>query len=489
MKSLLFIGLLIPFLAVSQVKPSPAKPAAKPTTAKPSTTKPSTAKPSTAVKKPATSQAKPNPIVKKLTEQAYTEYKASKDEDCEKTIKQILAIEPKNKDAHSLRANIAMFNQDYEAMWDNLNLLYEYYPKEPEVYSQFALAHINYFEFPDSIKGILCRKTIRLAGNISEPYATMGMIAAVSGYYQEALSYFNISLKKQWKDSLSKTMILLPYARCLYAMGETEKALETVNKMIPKVKGTDKYSALFLRIRYQLDLGQLDIKTDLDTLNAISIDNVEILKLNAEYWGKNNQKDTACKIAKIVKSSEGGENFDISPYCDDLVTKIDLQSKYKKLVYDLSGLETVLDLNTFNYPNSLGYVWTQTDDKDVETKVNVKMTRFALDSSLFQSYFFNQKQDIILDNTSAFWLSKQQFNDLKTTENTKLGLSNSSLTSYRIVGHQQLEVFDENDNQFLLDVVLISDGRNVLGYLNDENNPLIVKVLTDNINLTLISIK
>jgi hypothetical protein len=57
------------------------------------------------------------------------------------------------------------------------------------------------------------------------------------------------------------------------------------------------------------------------------------------------------------------------------------------------------------------------------------------------------------------------------------------------VGHQQLEVFDENDNQFLLDVVLISDGRNVLGYLNDETNPLIVKVLTDNINLTLISIK
>ena len=315
------------------------------------------------------------------------------------------------------------------------------------------------------------------------------MIAAVSGYYQEALSYFNISLKKQWKDSLSKTMILLHYARCLYAMGETEKALETVNKMIPKVKGTDKYSALFLRIRYQLDLGQLDIKTDLDTLNAISIDNVEILKLNAEYWSKNNQKDTACKIAKIVKSSEGGENFDISPFCDDLVTKIDLQSKYKKLVYDLSGLETVLDLNTFNYPNSLGYVWTQTDDKDIETKVNVKMTRFALDSSLFQSYFLNQKQDIILDNTSAYWLSKQQFNDLKTTENTKLGLSNSSLTSYSIVGHQQLEVFDEKDNQFLLDVVLISDGRNVIGYLNDENNPLIVKVLTDNINLTLISIK
>ncbi len=484
MKSLLFIGLLIPFLVVSQVKPIPAKPAAKP-----STTKPTTAKQSTSVKKPVTSQAKPNPIVKKLTEQAYIEYKASKDEDCEKLIKQILAIDSKNKDAYSLRANIAMFNQDYETMWDNLNLLYEYYPKEPEVYSQFALAHINYFEFPDSIKGILCRKTIRLAAHISEPYATMGMIAAVSGYYQEALSYFNISLKKQWKDSLSKTMILLPYARCLYAMGETEKALQTVNKMIPNVKGTEKYSALFLRIRYQLDLGQLDVKTDLDTLNSISIDNVEILKLNAEYWGKNNQKDTACKIAKIVKSSEGGDNFDISPFCDDLVTKIDLQSKYKKLVYDLSGLETVLDLNSFNYPNSLGYLWTQTDDKDIETKVNVKMTRFALDSSLFQSYFFNQKQDIVLENTSAYWLSKQQFNDLKTTENTKLGLSNSSLTSYKIVGHQQLEVFDEKDNQFLLDVLLISDGRNVIGYLNDEKNPLIVKVLTDNINLTLISIK
>ena len=484
MKSLLFIGLLIPFLAISQVKPTPAKPAAKPTTAKPSA-----AKPGSTVKKPVTTAAKPNPIVKKLTEQAYTEYKASKDEDCEKTIKQILAIDSKNKDAYSLRANIAMFNQDYETMWDNLNQLYEFYPKEPEVYSQFALAHINYFEFPDSIKGILCRKTIRLAGHISEPYATMGMIAAVSGYYQEALSYFNISLKKQWKDSLSKTMVLLPYARCLYAMGETEKALVTVNKMIPSVKGTDKYSALFLRIRYQLDLGQIDVKTDLDTLNAISIDNVEILKLNAEYWGKNNQKDTACKIAKIVKSSEGGENFDISPYCDDLITKIDLQSKYKKLVYDVSGLETILDISSFNYPNSIGYVWTQTDDKEVETKVNVKMTRFALDSSLFQSYFLNQKQDVVLDNTSAFWLSKQQFNDLKTTENTKLGLSNSSLTSYKIVGHQQLEVFDEKDNQFLLDVILISDGRNVLGYLNDENNPLIVKVLTDNINLTLISIK
>lgn len=479
MKSLFFIGLLIPFFAVAQVKPSSTKPAAKSTSSKPATT----------VKKTVASPVKSNPVVKKLTEQAYTEYKASKDEECEKTIKQILAIDPKNKDAYSLRANIAMFKEDYDAMWENLDKLYQLYPKEPEVYSQFALSHINYFEFPDSIKGILCRKTIRLAGHTSEPYATMGMIAAVSGYYQEAISYFNISFKKKWKDSLSEIVVLLPYARCLYALGETQQALETVNKMIPKVKGSDKYSALFLKVRYQLDLGQIDIKTDLDTLNAISIDNVEILKLNAEYWSKNNKKDTACIIAKKVKLTPEGENFDISPFCDDLVTTIDIQNKYKTLIYDQSGLEMLVQINAFNYPNSIAFNWKQIDNKGTESNGTIKMTRFALDSSLFQSYYFTNQENSVLDNTSAFWLSKQQFEDLKINQTTKIGLSNSSLTSFKIVGHQQLGVFDELDNEFLLDMVLISDGRSLIGYLNDEKNPLIVKLITDNINLNLVSIK
>jgi hypothetical protein len=467
MKSLLFILFISPILLFSQAKPA-AKTPAKPTTA---------AKPT----------PKANPAVVKLVEKAYTQYQESKDDECKKTIKQILTLDAKNKDAHLLLANLSMFEEQYEEMWLNLDKLFKFYPKEPEVYSQFVMTHLNYYAMPDSIKVLLCRKTIRLASHKSEPYATLGMMAAVSGYYEEALSYFDISLSKQWKDTLSKTIILLPYARCLYAIGDIEQALEKVEEMLPNVKGNDKYTCLFLKVKYKMDLKQLDVKVDLDTLNSFAKDNSEILKLNAEYYLLTNSLDTACKFAKDVRLAEGGETFDLSPYCLDVVQTLNL-TKNPKFAYAFGDEELKINVTDYKYPNAMIFKWekffTRTN-KEFGTK---SIKNKALDSSYYQIIDFSQNSKGDLSETSTLWLSKAQFCELEQYKATKLSVNNAPLSIFRIIGNEQLDVLDNNGKEFLLNFILISDGKTLIGYLNDVNNPLIVKLESENINLFLIDV-
>jgi tetratricopeptide (TPR) repeat protein len=482
MKQFLIIFLLLPLFVYSQTQPKPKpKPATKPatTTKKPATT---AKKPTTTTKKPVTTTKpagpkKPNPQVLKLTEKAYEYYRASKDVECEKTIKQILALDPKNRDAYLLRANIAMFAEKKDEMWKNLDKLYKMYPKEPEVYSQFAMTHLNYYFLSDSMKRVLCRKTIKLASRNAEGYASLGMVAAVGGFYQEAIDYFDISFNKFWKDTTSKVIINLPYARCLYETGDTIGAIKKLDNLIPRMGGNDKYTCVFLRAKYKLDMGNTDIQADIDTLNNFAPNQGEIMILNAKYLGKTNRKDSACKMAKMVRMLEGGESFDMSEFCDDLQKTVDLE-KNKSLTYAIGTDEFLVVIDQFNYNGGIKFSWSRGNPftKAKHDHGKIMITKTALDSAHFQSNFFDNETDITLDKTITLWLSKQQFEEIQKDSTTKIAPTNAALGTYKLVGHEQLEVFNSENKEVLLDCIVLSDGSNKICYVNDASNPLIVKM-------------
>jgi tetratricopeptide (TPR) repeat protein len=493
MKPFLFVCLLLPFLVFSQVKPKPATaPKPKTTTGTPAK-KPAT----TAAKKTAPAAAakpagpkKTNPAVIKLTEQAYELYRASKDAECEAVIKKILVLEPKNKDAFLLRANIAMFGEKREEMWANLDKLYKFYPAEPEVYSQFAMTHLNYYFLTDSMKRVLCRKTIRLASRNAEGYASLGMVAAVGGYYQEALDYFDISLNKLWKDTSSKVIINLPYARCLYETGDTLEAIQKLDQMIPRIGGNDKYTCIFLRAKYKLDMNNTNIQTDIDTLNNFAPNQAEIMILNAKFLKKTNRKDSACKMAKMVRMLEGGESFDMSEYCDDIQKTIDM-SKYKTLTYNIGTDEFTVNVDQFNYSGGIKVSWTRSTPVST-AKLDLgkfMITKAALDSAYFQTNFFENNSDVTLDKTITMWLSKLQVSDLSKDSMTKIGPTNAALSVYKLVGHEQLEILDEANKDIYLDCIVLSDGTNKICYLNDPKNPLIVKMELESFTIFLAKIE
>ncbi len=484
MKQFLIIFFLLPLFVFSQVKP---KPAAKPkttTTQKPGTatkkpTTPGTKKPAApGAKKPvAAGPKKPNPAVVKLTDKAYELYRASKDVECEKVIKQILALDPKNRDAYLLRASIAMFTEKREDMWKNLDKIYKMYPAEPEVYSNFAMTHLNYYFLSDSVKRVMCRKTIKLGSRNAEGYAALGNVAATGGYYQEALDYFDISFNKHWKDTVGKVLLNFQYARCLYETGDTVHAIERLNALIPRIGPPDKYTCIFLRAKYKLDMGNTDIQADIDTLNNYAPNQAEIMILNANFLEKTNRRDSACKMGKMVRLLEGGEAFDISKYCDDLQKTIDLD-KVKTLTYTIGKDEFMMNLEQFNYKSGIRFNWTRGNplSKEPLERGKVSISKSSLDSAYFQTNFFQNESDVTLDKTITMWLSRQQFSDLAKDSTTKIGPTNTALSPYRFMGHEQIEVFDAQNKEILLDCIVLSDGSSKICYLNDASNPLIVKM-------------
>jgi tetratricopeptide (TPR) repeat protein len=490
MKNILLSLLFIPLLSVAQTQPKPkTTPAKKPASSATAAKKPAT----TATKKPATTAAtkpavpaKPNPKVVTLTEQAYQLYNESKDLECEKIIKQILVLDPKNKDAFMLRANIAMFAFKYDDMWSNLDKVFNLYPSEPEVYSAFAMTHLNYYFLNDSTKRILCRKTIRLASRNAEGYAAMGMVAAVGGNYFEALDYFDISFNKVWKDTLSKVVLDLPYANCLYNTGDTLGAIAKLNRMIPRMSGKDKYTCVFLKVKYQLDINDINVASDLDTLNSYAPNQAEVLMLNAKYLSRTNRKDSACKTAKLVRYSEGGEAFDLSPYCDNLQKSIDL-TKVKKLTYSMGMSDFILNVSEFAYPNIVRFSWTegQTMDKSAWNKGTVSLAKRALDSAYMYVGSFDNNTDVTLDRTTSFWLSQLQWKDVKRDSTTRLNMNGTTLNGFKMVGHEQIEVFNAANKEILLDCLVLFDGTNKVCYLNDALNPLVIKFESEKFNFVL----
>lgn len=494
MKQLLRLIFLIPVALLAQTpsKPAPAKkpPVQKPGTAavkKPGTT--TTKSGTTAVKKPGTTTKpgttvkKPSPQVVKLTEKAYLLYRESKDAECEKVIKQILALDPRNKDAFLLRANIAMFGGKYDEMWVNLDKIYKYNPGEPEIYSNFAVTHLNYAFLSDSLKRVLCRKTIKLAGNRSDGYVNLGMVAMAGGYYRDALSCFDISYRKQWKDTLNKVILNLYYARCLYGVGDTSEAISLLEKVVPRLQGSDKYTAVFLRARYKLDMGDTaGVKTDIDTLNVQAGEQPDVWVLQAKYHSMTGRKDLSCMFAGKVRQTEGGEAFDISEYCDNLTRSLDLQ-QYRKLTYSLGELDFVIGIQQFTYPGGIQFNWSRTG-QTVEAGT-VYMTGSSLDSAYHQMHAFNKDASVTLDKSACFWLSKAQFRELRETGFTRMSLDGITLYSYRKTGREQIEVFDQQNREIMVDCIVISDGVNKVCYLDDQDNPLIVKIESDNYSILL----
>jgi tetratricopeptide (TPR) repeat protein len=491
MRQFIIILLLTPFLVFSQQKPKAPVAAKKPATST-ATKKPAT----TTVKKPATTTSakpgttvakKPNPQVIKLTEQAYAFYRDSKDAECEKVIKQILALDPKNRDAHLLRANIAMFNNNFEDMWKNLDKMYKFYPTEPEVYAKFAVTHLNYMFLSDSIKRVLCRKSIKIASRNADGYANLGMVSMAGGYYQDAINCFDISFNKTWKDTMNRVYLNLFYARCLYGVGDTTGAIKRLDEIIPRIAGNDKYTSIFLRSKYKLDLKLTDVQVDLDTLNAYAPDQPDVWILNAKYLNLTGRPDSACLLAKKVRLSEGGEVFDLSEFCNDMGKTLDLL-KYRKLTYSMGEADFIINLSQFNYSGGIQFNWERGKSFTTSAieKGKITINKNSLDSAYLQTLEFNADADAGLeDKNSTFWLSKAQYKSLKENSSCKLGFGAGPLNTYRVIGHEQVEVFNESNKEVLFDCVVMTDGVNKICYLDDAENPLIVKIESETFNLTL----
>lgn len=496
MKQILLIILFLPLLLVSQTQPKPktSTPAKKPgtttTAKKPTGTTAKKPAGTTAKKTTTTTAKKPSPQVVKLTEKAYELYNESKDAECEKVVKQILALDPKNKDAFMLRANIAMFEFKYDEMWNNLDKVYKYYPNEPEVYSNFAMTHLNYYFLNDSAKRVLCRKTIRLASRNAEGYAALGMVAAVGGNYAEALTYFDICSNLNWKDTLSRVVMDLPYANCLYSTGDTLGAIDRLNKIIPRMGGRDKYTCIYLRTKYMLELKDLNVTADLDTLNAYAPNQPDVLVLNVQYLSLINNRDSACKLSKIIRMAQNGEMFDMSPYCDDIVKTVDI-NRTKKLTYSMGSTDYIVNMEEFAFPDYSRFTWQSgpTNDKSKWKSGKVYIRRAAMDSSYLKTFSFEHESDVTLDKAGSFWLSSLQLKDINKDSTTRLNINGSPMNGFKMIGHEQIEVYDAGNNDVLLDCLILTDGTNKICYLNDPVNPLIVKFESEKTNFVLVKIE
>lgn len=468
MKKIVFLLILVPLFLVAQTK-----------------SKPKTS-PKTPVK--STVSAKPNPLVNKLVDSAYVLYKSTKDKECEAIIKKILVLSPKNKDAFLLRANLAMFAEKNDEVWKNLDIAYKYYPKEPEIYSQFAMAHINYTFLSDSMKRVLCRRTIKLAPKNAEGFVSLGMVALIGGNFNEALRYFNVGNFKEWKEESSKIIVKLPYARCQYETGNTEGAIETLNDLIPQISGTDKFTAMYMRAFYKMEIGNTDIKNDLDSLNSNAGEQLGIMKLNATYFKKINKQDTACAIARKIRLSEGGESLDLSEYCNDLTTSINIKEG-NELVYETENEFFKAKLVKFNINNEIKFNWIRTETERSDSG-EITISKAALDSATNYQINFENGIKETLNERITLWLSNKQLNELRKDSITAIYTnSNIEYGKFAIEGHEQLEILNKKNKPELIDCIKITNGYERIWYLNDPSNPLIVKIQLNKYKLTLFKVE
>lgn len=470
--------LLLPALLMAQApKPkAPVKPKTATTTAaKPKTT--TTVKPKTTVAaKPGTPVIKkPSPAVVKLVDVAYEQYKANKDKECEATVKKILVLDPKNKDAFMLRANMAMFADNTPEIWKNLNLIYKYNPNEPEVYSQFAVNHLTYMFFSDSLKRVLCRKTILLSSRAGEGYASLGLVAAVGGNYDEAIHYFEIGFTKYWKDSASRNILKLPYARCLYELGQKQEAINTIDNLITQLNGEDRYTCMYMRATYKLEMGQNDVKADIDSLTNTYPGDIGIKKLKIKYLKSIGQTESLCDVAKEIRENTEDNSFDISEYCTDLSKSLPVNVG-SKLTYDIRGNTFIVAPTAFDYNNEIRFTWYRGLNPAAMDSGKVVLTKAALDSTFAQQNFFDNKGYDVLSSKSTVWLSKKQFAEMAKDSMTYIATDGYTSSRFGYAGHEQLEVFDNKYRPQLIDCIKISDGEETIWYLNDKNNPLILKM-------------
>ncbi len=479
----LFIAFLFPLaILAQQAKPKP-KPVVKPKTTTTATgVKPKTTTTGTGVKPKTTitTPKKASPALVKLVEKAYDHYKNNKDKECEATIKQILILDPKNRDAFMLRANIAMFNNDIPDIWKNLNIIYKNNPTEPEIYSQFAVNHLTYMFFSDSMKRVLCRKTIFLASKSAEGYASLGLVAAVGGNYEEALQYFDIGFTKIWKDTNSRIILQLPYARCQYELGMKQAAINTISRLLNRVHSDDRYTCMYMRATYKMEIGQYDVKNDIDSLTRIYPNDVGIKKLKLKYMKNIGQTDSMCVMAKYIRENSEDNDFDISDYCSDMLKKLDVK-KGSLLTYDIKGNAAnskqssfIIEPTVFDYKNEIRFNWRRGSSSIAPEAGKVLINGSALDSAFAQQNYFDNGSSDTLNSKITAWLSKKQFNELAKDSSAYFATNGFSSNKFYFAGHEQVEIFNVKNESLLVDCIKISDGEETILYLNDSNNPLII---------------
>ncbi len=483
MKKFLILTLLFPLIALAQQPKPAAKP--KPKAATTTATKP---KPATGAVKPKTTATTPkkpgtpapkkvNPAVVKLVDKAYEHYKNNKDKECEATIKQILALDPKNKDAYMLRANIAMYNNKMDDVWKYLNLIYKYNPSEPDIYSQFAVNHLTYIFLSDSFKRVFCRKTILLASNRAEGYASLGLVAAVGGNYDEAITYFNISFNKPWRDTTSKTILQLPYARCLYEVGEKEEAINTISTLMTKIKGDDRYTCMFMRATYKLETGKTDVKEDVDSLLSRYPNDIGVKQLQLKYLKKSGDTSSSlCAIAKEIRSQTENNSFDISEYCNDLKKTIAINNT-TTLTYDIKGITFTVQPAVFDYNNTgIVFNWSRAAEGRLTELGVVNVTKAAIDTATLQKNYFRNATNDTLNNAIAIWMSKKQLAQISKDSTVMIGTNGYTANKFKYSGHDQIEILNNKNIVELVDCIRLTDGEEAIWYLNDPSNPLIVKM-------------
>ena len=116
----------------------------------------------------------------------------------------------------------------------------------------------------------------------------------------------------------------------------------------------------------------------------------------------------------------------------------------------------------------------------------VVLTKAALDSTFAQQNYFDNKGYDVLNSKSTVWLSKKQFKEMTKDSMTYIATDGFTSSKFGYAGHEQVEVFDSKNQPLLVDCNKISDGQEVIWYLNDINNPLIVRMALKSFELILV---
>ena len=87
------------------------------------------------------------------------------------------------------------------------------------------------------------------------------------------------------------------------------------------------------------------------------------------------------------------------------------------------------------------------------------------------------------------WLSKSQFDDIAKDSMINLVVGDHPSSTFKMIGHEQIEIFDAANKEMLVDCLMITDGETRISYLNDPSNPLIIKMETEAFTMFLTKIE
>ncbi len=145
----------------------------------------------------------------KLVDSAYFLFETEEDAKCEQLLNVIEKHDKNNSDVYYLRANLAVYKEDDNGVVNNLDKLYNK-NKSARVYSDFAIRFLSNGSLSDSLKKVLSRKTIKIAPDSAEGYASLGLIYQENMAVADAMKYYQLSMSKKWHDTMERNAIYVP---------------------------------------------------------------------------------------------------------------------------------------------------------------------------------------------------------------------------------------------------------------------------------------